>query len=207
MPHVPQLLSVVVLIIMMSVVGCASIPTQEMSDARQAIKAARNVKAEYYVPTHLAEAEQNLTQAERHLEAGQFQKARLGAILAKEQAVNAHKMTVALERANQIWQETVIIQPASLTEPKTKLLEQALHAARQNDIEKTIAFAEEAYRQGQLALNQAWLDRSRILINEIKIRKTALSSEENVILNNAIAAYFRNEGKKAYDLVNQLQKN
>ena len=38
-------------------VGCVRMPTQEMSDARQAVKAARDANAELYVPKKLSDAE------------------------------------------------------------------------------------------------------------------------------------------------------
>ena len=47
--------------------GCATAPTQEMSDARQAVQAARDVDATQHTPVAMGKAEQDLTQAEHQL--------------------------------------------------------------------------------------------------------------------------------------------
>jgi len=70
--------------------GCASAPVQEMSDARQAIYAARSV------PTHVTEpslirAETFLKRAEAALHVGDYRDARENAKLAREQALLAQK--------------------------------------------------------------------------------------------------------------------
>ena len=73
--------------------GCsAAPPVQEMSDARQAIAAAREAGAEELAPTGLAEAEVLLDGAEDYLELGtsaSYWQARKAAISAKEVAFEA----------------------------------------------------------------------------------------------------------------------
>lgn len=67
-------------------VGCAGAPVQEMSDARQAIAAARlagiseNNSTEYYA------AQAAIGRAEKHLEAQEYTRARLAAKAAKRHA-------------------------------------------------------------------------------------------------------------------------
>lgn len=203
MKRVHQSLSMVMLIItVVVVVGCAGVPTQEMSNARQAIKAARDVKAKDYVPTLWNKTEQNLTQAEQHLQAGQFFHARLVAILVKEQAVNAHNMAVAMSRANRVWQ-AVNAMNYSATQGHA-LLKKAREAEREGDIDKTIAFANDAYHQGKIALNQAQLEQAKILIDFIKTRQAELHPKELITLKLAETAYHHQEGKKAYVLINRL---
>ena len=151
MQHLSQSLTTFMLVSMAVIMGCARIPTQEMSDARQAIQAARDVEAEYYVPTMWAKAEQNLKLAEQNLETGKLSNAGLAAMLAKKQAVSAHNMAVAVKRAQKVW-ETITAMNYPVSDGHV-LLEKIQSAALQSDFHKTIAFAEDAYTQGKLVLN------------------------------------------------------
>lgn len=197
-----QRLSLMTLVIITVMVGCAYVPTQEMSDARQAIKAAREVKAVSYVPTHLAVAEQSLTTAEHYLEVGQFNQARLNAKLATEQAVDAYKMTVAITRAKTMEQSLTAIGYSAPT--VNKLLEQAMASAQQQEVDKTITLANEAYHQGELLLNQAQLEQARLMISKISTQLTDLTQNELRILKLAQIAYRRYQGRKAYNLIIKL---
>lgn len=75
------------------VVGCSTAPpVQEMSDARQAIAAAREAGADALAPTGLAQAETLLDGAEEQLEVGtsaSYWQAKKSAISAKEVAFEA----------------------------------------------------------------------------------------------------------------------
>lgn len=72
--------------------GCASIPYQEMSDARQAIDAARRVVADAPEPNRFVrEAEAELERAEAHLRAGENESARVTAEKAKALAIEARE--------------------------------------------------------------------------------------------------------------------
>lgn len=194
--------SLVTLIVITIMVGCAYVPTQEMSDARQAIKAAREVKAIAYVPANLTVAEQSLTTAEHYLEASQFNQARLNAKLATEQAVNAYKMTVALTRANTMRQSLTKIGYA--TQTVNDLLEQAMASAQQQEVDKTITLANEAYHQAELLLNQAQLEQAHLMIEKIQTQSAHLNQNELMILESAQLAYRRYQGRKAYDLIINL---
>lgn len=76
-----------------TIAGCATAPpVQEMSDARQAIAAAREAGADSLASEQLAEAEQLLETAEAHLatgSSGAYWLARKDAISAKEVAFKA----------------------------------------------------------------------------------------------------------------------
>lgn len=195
--------SLVIFIVIIIMVGCAYVPTQEMSDARQAIKAAREVKAIAYVPANLTIAEQSLTTAEHYLEAGQFNQARLNAKLATEQAVNAYKMTVAITRANTMRQSLTTMGYA--TQTVNDLLEQAMTSAQQQETDKTITLANEAYHQAELSLNQAQLEQAHLMIEKIQAQPEAnLNQNELMILKSAQIAYRRYQGRKAYDLIINL---
>ncbi len=71
--------------------GCAQAPVQEMSDARQAIQAARVAVGDDEAGRgDLATAEELLKQAETALEAGRYGNARDHAAAAKTSALEAH---------------------------------------------------------------------------------------------------------------------
>jgi acylphosphatase len=69
--------------------GCAGAPVQEMSDARQAIAAARAAGATPASSPDFYAAEAAIARAEAHLEAQEFKQARLAAMLAKRHAAAA----------------------------------------------------------------------------------------------------------------------
>lgn len=69
--------------------GCASAPVQEMSNARQAIRAAREAGAERLAPQVLSEAQALLQQAENSLQRREYRQARRDAIAAHHKAAEA----------------------------------------------------------------------------------------------------------------------
>jgi predicted S18 family serine protease len=69
--------------------GCANAPVQEMSNARQAIRAARDAGATQAAPETLADAETLLSQAETSLNHHEFRMARHYAVTARTRAVDA----------------------------------------------------------------------------------------------------------------------
>jgi PBP1b-binding outer membrane lipoprotein LpoB len=80
--------------------GCESMPVQEMSDARQAIMAAREAGAEEHAAEVLSEAEESLENAEKYLNARNYGVARREAIEAKTKAIDALRVSEA-SRENQ----------------------------------------------------------------------------------------------------------
>jgi len=71
--------------------GCKSAPVQEMSEARQAIDAARAVGAEKYANTELERALSALKTAEQMLNDRRFRDARRSARLARDEAIQARQ--------------------------------------------------------------------------------------------------------------------
>ncbi len=69
--------------------ACVSAPVQEMSDARQAINAARVAGAETRAPGDLNAAQASIARAEMNLQAGDFARARIAAVEAKSEAAAA----------------------------------------------------------------------------------------------------------------------
>jgi hypothetical protein len=79
-----------ILAFLIAATGCAvAPPVQEMSDARQAIRAAIEAEAEEYAPETLQEAESLLDTATRDLESGDYQQAKQAATEAREKAIKA----------------------------------------------------------------------------------------------------------------------
>jgi len=85
-----------VLAAMLVVAGCtASAPVQEMSDARQAITAAKEAGAAEYAADELDAAVEFLNSAENYLKNDSFLFARRDAIAAKSKALDALKLSEA----------------------------------------------------------------------------------------------------------------
>lgn len=76
--------------------GCQTAPpVQEMSDARQAIMAAKEAGAEEKAPTELSQAVEHLHAAEAALTQKQYTSARRDAVMAKNRAISALKLSEA----------------------------------------------------------------------------------------------------------------
>lgn len=83
-------------VLLLSLVACAVMPpVQEMSDARQAIKAAREAQAEQYAAQKLRSAEDSMELATRTLEQGEYEAARMAASVAKVLAIKARDEAIA----------------------------------------------------------------------------------------------------------------
>ena len=76
--------------------ACATIaPVQEMSNARQSIRAAKDANAENLAANVLSEAQQRLRSAMSELDAGEYERARILAIEAKHLALKARQLAVS----------------------------------------------------------------------------------------------------------------
>lgn len=191
-----------ILAILLILLSCTEVPTQEMSDARLAIKAARSAKADKIVPNNIVQAEQSLTRAEQELAAGQMKQARYDALLAKSYALDAHSIAIAIERARMIWQEVALIE--NHPTPSSPLLKQAEMLAQTNSISNTLSLANSAFEQGEKALNQAYLKQIPTLIKQAKSCSAQLNSAQRQLLEQAEIAYDQRQGKTAYHLLDQL---
>ena len=72
--------------------GCIGAPVQEMSNARQAIRAAQKAGAEQHAPALFAEAQQLLAQAKSNLQHGEYRAARDQAEQARAKALEARRL-------------------------------------------------------------------------------------------------------------------
>jgi len=79
-----------------SIAACTTTaPVQEMSNARQSIRAAKDANAEILAANILSEAKQRLNSAMRELDAGEYEKARVLALEAKHLALKARQLAVS----------------------------------------------------------------------------------------------------------------
>jgi len=80
------------LLIGIQIAGCVGAPVQEMFDARQAIRAARQAGAEQHAPAELAEAQRYLDLAKGNLQHGEYRDARDNAEQARARALEARRL-------------------------------------------------------------------------------------------------------------------
>jgi hypothetical protein len=85
----------VAIVTLLFAAGCESMPVQEMSDARQAITAAKEAGAEEYAAEELLAAEESLQSAEKYLNSRNYGVARREALEAKSQAIDALRRSEA----------------------------------------------------------------------------------------------------------------
>ena len=71
--------------------GCAGAPVQEMSNARQAVRAAEQAGAQEKAPQQLAAAQALLKQAEGNIARGEYREARDHAVQARVKAIDARQ--------------------------------------------------------------------------------------------------------------------
>ena len=71
--------------------ACSSIPVQEMSDARQAINAARDEGVSIEASQDYVDALQLIKRAQQKLEEGDYEQAKINALNAKKKALEARQ--------------------------------------------------------------------------------------------------------------------
>ncbi len=141
--------------------GCGSAPTQEMSDARQAIAAAKEAGAGGYAPGTMGSAQDLLTQAESLLEGWSYDEAREKAVAAKKEAVKARNMAVAINNAKDALKRASAIGYA--WRDTGKLIKKAEAAAKKGDEKAAVKIANAATAQSEAAIVQAKSESSRYL--------------------------------------------
>lgn len=72
--------------------GCAGAPLQQLSDARQAVRAAEKAGAGQYAPDLLEEAKRLVESARVNLHRGEYRQSRDDAELARERAMEARRV-------------------------------------------------------------------------------------------------------------------
>jgi len=195
-------------------VGCTTAPVQEMSDARQAIAAARDADAARRTPELLNSAEQSLQDAQLQLKNYFYTEARKRANTAKAQAVQARREAEAQQRVEQQHDAQLAIAAAqraiqdavaleSLWSDTESVLKSAETALQSGDYALAKTQAGVAEQQALMASNQAYLEKARYLINATKSRRH-LKPQQRATLKEAEAALHKHDGKQAFTLINQL---
>lgn len=133
----------ILLVVSLLLLGaCAVAPTQEMSDARQAVRAAHAVGADKYAPDTLHKAEIQLHNAGDQLRKRAFRMARKDAESAKINAINAQDIAHAIGAA------TMVVEKADkrgvLSTEASSLLSRARTAASEGGVLAAINLANEA---------------------------------------------------------------
>lgn len=142
--HLRTLPAVGCLSLLLLAAGCASAPTQEMSDARQALGAAREARAKVFAPRLMEEADRSLDGAVTALRAHDFAAARAGALTARGHALDARRLALALgaARAGLRTADDRGISKAAIR----RLLTAAAAAQRRHEVRRAILLAEQAAR-------------------------------------------------------------
>jgi len=87
--NLPTFRRLATLILVLALAACAGAPVQEMSNARQAVAAARQMGAEHAAANEMAEAERLLQSAQAALDRGDYGIARTDANSARDHALKA----------------------------------------------------------------------------------------------------------------------
>jgi uncharacterized lipoprotein YmbA len=127
---------------MLLLAACASAPTQEMSDARQAVRAARDAGAERHAPVTLQDAESKLDSAGMALHSHDYRQARKNAVAAKTSAINAQDMAYAIGSATAAVDKAR--QHGVLSREAEELLNKAHRVASEGDVQMAVRLANEA---------------------------------------------------------------
>ena len=88
------LILVVVSLALVNISGCTSVPVQEMSDARQAIRAAQNEGVSSQTSSEFADALRLIKLAQQKLEKREYKQARYNALEAKQKALEARNKAI-----------------------------------------------------------------------------------------------------------------
>lgn len=124
--------------------SCATAPIQEMSDARQALQAARDAGTQQHAPRYQRDAEAYLQEAERNLGDGNpgYKPARENAVAAKQRAITGRHVALAIHAAKNAVAEAV--GAGKLSNATQTALRDAVVAATQGDDARAIALANDS---------------------------------------------------------------
>lgn len=190
--------------------GCASAPLQEMSDARQALQAAREAEAGAYAPTRYSEAEQRLSRAEKRLSSRDYKSARDNALTARREAIASRNMALAISQAKEILIE--VDAEKALSQEARDWVRQAEAAAAAGNEEETVNAALRAkkraledlrrareIRRQQQQENRSWLEQAKPLLDEARRDEPRMDADQRRALAEAAAIYANGQGKAAFE--------
>lgn len=147
------------LLLLPLVCACVSAPTQEMADARIALRSAEQAGAREYAGILLERARRALAMAEAQLESGLYGEAQANARRAAEAALTARQITEEIGLAKQ---EADALRQFDLEAREvTDALTEALSAGAEGQRDKAIRAAQRAAEAARGRLNEYYLARAR----------------------------------------------
>lgn len=147
------------LLLLPLVCACVSAPTQEMADARIALRSAEQAGAREYAGILLERAKRALTMAEAQLESGLYGAAQANARRAAEAALTARQIAEEIGLAKQ---EAEALRQFDLeTREVTEAMAEALSAGAKGQRDKAIRAAQRAAEAARGRLNEYYLARAR----------------------------------------------
>lgn len=122
--------------------GCASVPSQEMSDARRALDAAEQAEARRLLPLAMKRANTTLESANSALRAGQYDEARR---LAREARDEAIAVRVLAARSEEIRQGVASARAQGRSwQGMDELMQRAIAMSRDGDTKGALSVSEKA---------------------------------------------------------------
>ena len=211
----PSYTRMLAIVMMSGLVACAGVPTQEMSNARQALQAARAANADTHAPKSFSEAEQRLSKAERELSAHYYARARKDAVIARSDAITARNIALAIAAARAA---VTAAEAEGAVSPATRdwlaKAESAAAAVREDDAvlaagrakeqaEDDLRVAREMRRAAEQE-NQAWLSKAEPLLQEARQAEARMTPSQHDRLTDADAAFRHGQGRHAHELAAAL---
>ena len=127
-----------------TVVGCASVPTQALSEARRAVQAARGAGAETLLPAQFDTLREAVRRAVQTMEGGQNDLARTQAEQVKADALALRELALLLEQAKQTVART---EPGTVAATESHALMRQVQAALdEGDLDRATRFARQLSR-------------------------------------------------------------
>lgn len=130
------------LAILLLLSACASVPSQEMSDARRALDAAEQADARRLLPLAMQRASSTLDSANSALRAGQYNEARQLALDAREEAIAVRVLAARSERVR-LAVATARAQGRDW-QAVDELMQRAIAMSREGDMEGALSVSERA---------------------------------------------------------------
>jgi len=189
-----NIFKLLILSCLVGLASCASVPTQEMADARAELKAAEEIGAKDSLGETWSLVKRDMAAAEQKLELGDYGQARAFAVKAREGATKVRKITHALNRAH------LVVERARAGKVLWTVAEDAYRAAlaasRNVDVVNVVAAADRAEQFVLLGENQAALEAAMLIIESCPAAKKVTHAEW---LTKATEAITENRGDIAAD--------
>ncbi|MDZ7752282.1 MAG: DUF4398 domain-containing protein [Gammaproteobacteria bacterium] len=184
------------------VIGCASAPTQEMADARQALQAAESAGAATHAPANLKGAKELLSKAEKAIGDGDYNAAKADAIATKKAAVSARNIALAIGTAEKALNDAEAV--GAPAPDARALLARARTAAERGDEVTAVKLANEAKAQGESVKDRYYLKQAKAMLEEAGVYRSRMSATEQARYRDALAAVGQGDGWRAYDIAKTL---